>query len=132
MTLSIIFEFMKSFYKEIITGSLIATIWFLHVDNNMLEVQLSLAEQKATQVEERLKVSNASITQLEASISTQNEQLQKLNTLQQGKVNDSKLKLLEAKKNNEELQKEIDNLTSQQGSDNMCKDIEILLNGIGK
>ena len=132
MTLSIIFEFMKSFYKEIIIGSLIATVWFLHVDNNMLEVQLSLAEQKATQVEERLKISNASITQLEASISTQNEQLQKLNTLQQVKVNDSKLKLLEAKKNNDELQKEIDSLTSQQGSDNMCQDMEILLKGVWK
>lgn len=132
MKLSIIFEFMKSFYKEIIIGCLITTVWFLHVDNNMLEVQLSLAEQKATQVEERLKISNASIIQLEASISTQNEQLQKLNTLQQDKVNDSKLKLLEAKKTNDELQKEIDNLTSQQGSDNMCQDIEILLKGVGK
>lgn len=132
MQISIIFQFIKTFYKEIIIASLSAVIWFQHINNNILESELSLAEQQNIQVTERLTNSNATISQLQGIIGTQNQKLEELNTLQQTKIQDSKLKLQEAFKTNNELQKEIDSLEQQKETGNMCQDIENLLNNIGK
>ena len=132
MSLSIIFQFIKSFYKEIIIASLSAIVWFQHINNNILESELSLAEQQNIQVTERLANSNATISQLQGLIDAQNQKLEELNTLQQTKIQGSKLKLQEAFKTNNELQKEIDSLEQQKETGNMCQDIESLLNKVGK
>ena len=132
MDISIIFQFIKTFYKEILIASLSVIIWFQHINNNIPESELSLAEQQNSQVIERLTNSNATISQLQGIIDTQNQKLEELNTLQQTKIRDSKLKLQEAFKTNNELQKEIDSLEQQKETGNMCQDIENILNNIGK
>lgn len=78
MELKLVLEFIKKYWAQSLIVILIATIFYLNVSNSILESELALAEQKSIQTEERLRVSNASVDQLQIKLDEQNVKLQEL------------------------------------------------------
>lgn len=134
MTFEIIFKFVKTFWRELIIAGLIAIILFMNIQKGVLESQLALCEQQKVNIEERLKVSNASISALEQAISHQNEELTKISTQGQEKVKNTQKALQEAKNNNLQLQEKIDTLEkdSYDSSIDECTNIKNLLKNVGE
>lgn len=134
MELKLVLEFIKKYWVQSLIVILIAVIVYLNVSNSILESKLALAEQKNVQVEERLKVSNASISALEQAISTQNEELTKISTQGQEKIKNTQKALQEAKNNNLQLQEKIDTLEkdSYDSSIDECTNIKNLLKNVGE
>lgn len=134
MTFEIIFKFIKTFWRELIIAGLIATILFMNIQKGMLESELALCEQQKVNIQERLKVSNASILALEQAISHQNEELTKISTQGQEKIKNTQKALQEAKNNNLQLQEKIDTLEkySYDASVDECTNIKNLLKNVGE
>lgn len=78
MELKLVLEFIKKYLVQSLIVILIATIFYLNVSNSILESELALAEQKSIQTEERLRVSNASVDQLQMKLNEQNVKLKEL------------------------------------------------------
>ena len=78
MELKLVFEFIKKYWVQSLIAILIATIFYMNVNNSILESKLALAEQKNVQIEERLTVSNASVEQLQIKLDEQNIKLKEL------------------------------------------------------
>lgn len=78
MELKLVLEFIKKYWVQSLIAILIATIFYLNVNNSILESKLALAEQKNVQIEEHLRVSNVSIEQLQIKLNEQNVKLQEL------------------------------------------------------
>ena len=78
MELKLVLEFIKKYWAQSLIVVLIATIFYLNVSNSILESELAIAEQKSIQTEERLRVSNASVDQLQIKLDEQNVKLQEL------------------------------------------------------
>lgn len=125
MELTIIFKtIIIKYWRESLIALLSATIFYLHLNNNILESELALEEQKNVQVEERLKVSNGTIDQLQIQIDNQNNKLQELSdkskekqeTLK-GQLEEAKQKVWIANKNLEEYINSTEGLT-----DDLCFD----------
>lgn len=132
MSLSVLIEFLKSFWRELSIAVLAIIVFGLHLQNEALSVSLSLKDQQIVNIEERLKVSNASTLQLQSEIDTQNQKLEEASRVEQQRKQESKLELEKAKLTNEQLQKEIDELNDFQESGDVCKDIEKLLKSVGE
>lgn len=134
MTFEIIFKFIKTFWRELIIAGLVATILFMNIQQGVLKSELALCEQQKVNIEERLKVSNASISALEVAISKQNEELTKISTQGQEKIKNAQKALNEAKNNNLQLQEKIDTLNKQgyDSSVDECTNIKNLLKNIGE
>ncbi len=133
MAFEIVLKFIKSFWRELIIAGLIATVAFMNIQQGITESQLALCNQEKLNIEERLKVSNSSITALEQAISTQNEELTKISTLRQEKIKSSQKAIQEAKQHNKELQDKVDILesTPYNVSVDECTNIKNLLNNVG-
>lgn len=134
MTFEIVLKFIKTFWREIIITGLIATILFMNIQQGVLESQLALCEQQKVNIEERLRVSNASISSLEQAISKQNEELTKISTQGQEKIKNAQKAIQEAKNNNFQLQEKIDTLEkdSYDSSVDECTNIKNLLKNVGE
>lgn len=134
MDISIIFSFLKNYYKEVIIGVLTITIWFTHLNNNILESEISLLKQQLSQEQDKLAVSNSSITDLQASLSLQNQKLKELGTKTQDNIENSKKALQDALKDNEKLQEKLDNMKSRDYDDSKdeCYNIKQLLKDVGE
>lgn len=134
MDISIIFSFLKNYYKEVIIGILTATIWFMHINNNILESELALSKQQLSQEQDRLKVSNASIHELQASLSLQNQKLKELGAKTKDNIEDSQKALQQALKENSKLQEKLD-MIKDKGYDSTkdeCYNIKQLLKDVGE
>lgn len=132
MSLSGLTTFLKSFWRELSIATLSLIVFGLHLQNEALSVAVSLKNQEITNIEERLKVSNASVSQLQVEIDTQNQKLNEANRVEQERLQKSKLELEKAKLTNEQLQKEIDEINDFKESGDVCKDIEKLLKSVGE
>lgn len=121
-----ILEFIIKYWKESLISLLSATMFYLHLSNNVLESELALEEQKNIQVEERLKISNASIDQLQIKLNEQNNNLQELSdrskekqeTLK-GQLEEAKQRAIVANKNLEEYIDSKDGLTNNECIDTL-------------
>lgn len=102
MELKLVLEFVKKYWVQSLIVILIATIFYLNVSNSVLESKLALAEQKNVHVEERLKVSNASVDQLQIKLDEQNVKLQELSDKSKEKQESLK-ELLDNEKQKAEL-----------------------------
>lgn len=133
MAIEIVLKFIKSFWRELIIAGLIATVAFMNIQQGITESQLALCNQEKLNIEERLKVSNSSITALEQAISTQNEELTNISTLGQEKIKSSQKAIQEAKQHNKELQDKVDILIKENYdiSVDECTNIRNLLNSVG-
>jgi predicted nucleic acid-binding Zn-ribbon protein len=134
MTFEIVLKFIKSFWRELIIAGLVATVLFMNIQQGILESELALCNQEKLNIEERLKVSNSSITALEQAISHQNEELTKISTQGQEKIKGAQKALQEAKNNNLQLQEKIDNLQkdSYDSSVDEYTNIKNLLKNVGE
>lgn len=132
MALSVVLNFLKSFWREIAIAILAVIVFGLNLQNEAQSVALSLKDQQIMNTEERLKVSNASVTELQGQLSTQNQKLEEANRVEQERLQKSKLELINAKLSNEQLQKEIDNLNDFKETGNVCDDISKILKGVGE
>lgn len=97
MELTVIFKTIIKYWRESLIALLSATIFYLHLYNNVLESQIAIVEQKNMQVEERLKVSNASVDQLQVKLNEQNDKLQEISDKSKEKQESLKGQLKEAK-----------------------------------
>lgn len=133
MAFEIVLKFIKSFWRELIIAGLIATVAFMNIQQGITESKLALCNQEKLNIEERLKVSNSSITALEQAISTQNEELTKISTLGQEKIKSSQKAIQEAKQHNKELQDKVDILIKENYDSSVgeCTNIKNLLRNIG-
>lgn len=127
-----ILEFIIKYWRESLIALLSATIFFIHINNNLLESELALSKQETQQEKTKLETSNATISQLQSVIDAQNQKLNEISTIEAAKVNDSKLKLILAKQTNKELQDQLKELQDFKGSGNMCEDIGQILKNIGE
>lgn len=132
MSLSVLTTFLKSFWRELSIAILALIVFGLHLQNEAQSVALSLKDQQIINIEERLKVSNASISQLQVEIDAQNQKLSEANKVEQHRKQESKLELEKAKLTNEQLQKEIDVLNDIQESGDVCEDVLKLLKTVGE
>lgn len=132
MSPSIILQFIKSFWKEISIATLLLTVFVIHMNNNLLKADLAVSKQETTNIRDKLEISNATVTQLQAIVDTQNQKLTEISTIEQTKARDSKLKLLEAKQTNVKLQEQLKELQEFQESGNMCEDIGKILRNVGE
>lgn len=134
MDISIIFSFLKNYYKEVIIGILSITLWFMHINNNILESELALSKQQVAQEQDKLTVSNASITDLQASLSLQNQKLKELGTKTNANVEISQRALQEALKENDKLQQKLDMIKDKYYDDSKdeCYNIHQLLKDVGE
>lgn len=134
MTFEIVLKFIKTFWRELIIVGLIATVLFMNVQQGVLESELALSNQQKVNIQERLKVSNASITALEQSISHQNEELTKISTQGQERIKNAQKAIQEAKNNNIQLQEKIDLLESTPYNTTVdeCTNIKNLLKNVGE
>lgn len=128
-----ILEFIIKYWKESLIALLSATIFYLHLNNNIVESELALAEQKNVQVEERLRTSNGTIGQLQIKLDEQNNKLQELSDKSKEKQETLKGQLEEAKQKafiaNQNLEEYID---SKDGlTNNECIDTLNELKKIG-
>lgn len=130
--ITVLLEFIIKYWKESLIAFLSATIFFIHINNNLLESQLALSKQETQQEKTKLETSNATISQLQSVIDAQNQKLNEISTIEAAKVNDSKLKLILAKQTNKELQDQLKELQDFKGSGNMCEDIGQILKNIGE
>ena len=131
MELKLVFEFIKKYWVQSLIAILIATIFYLNVNNSILESKLALAEQKNVQIEERLRVSNASVEQLQIKLDEQNIKLKELSDKSKEKQESLK-ELLDKEKQKADLanQNLEEYINSKEGlTDNMCLDT---LNELGK
>ena len=131
MELKLVLEFIKKYWVQSLIVILIAVIVYLNVSNSILESKLALAEQKSIQTEERLKVSNASVDQLQIKLDEQNIKLQELSDKSKEKQESLK-ELLDNEKQKAQLanQNLEEYINSKEGlTDNMCLDT---LNELGK
>lgn len=78
MELKLVLEFIKKYWVQSLIAILIATIFYLNISNSLLESKLALAEQKNVQIEERFRISSASVDQLQIKLNEQNVKLQEL------------------------------------------------------
>lgn len=97
MELTILFKTIIRYWRESLIALLSATIFYLHLYNNVLESQLAISEQKNIQIEERLKISNASIDQLQIKLNEQNNKLQEISDKSKEKQESLKGQLKEAR-----------------------------------
>lgn len=125
-------EFIIKYWKESLIALLSATIFFIHINNNILESELALSKQETQQEKTKLETSNTTISQLQSVIDAQNQKLNEISTIEADKVNDSKLKLILAKQTNKELQDQLKELQDFKESGNMCEDIGQILKNIGE
>ena len=132
MSLPIITTFLKSFWRELSIAVLALIVFGLHLQNEALSVTVSLKNQEIVNVEERLKVSNDSISQMQGQIDTQNQKLADASTVEHKRKVESKIELEKAKITNEQLQKEIDIMNDIQESGDACEDILKLLKNVGE
>lgn len=128
-----ILEFIIKYWKESLIALLSATIFYLHLNNNIVESELALAEQKNVQVEERLRTSNGTIDQLQIQVDNQNNKLQELSDKSKEKQETLKGQLEEAKQRaivaNQNLE---DYINSKEGlTNNECTDTLNELKKIG-
>ena len=131
MELKLVFEFIKKYWVQSLIAILIATIFYLNVNNSILESKLALAEQKNVQIEERLTVSNASVEQLQIKLDEQNIKLKELSDKSKEKQESLK-ELLDKEKQKANLanQNLEEYINSKEGlTDNICLDT---LNELGK
>lgn len=127
-----ILDFIIKYWKESLIALLSATIFFIHINNNLLESELALSNQETQQEKTKLETSNATISQLQSIIDAQNQKLNEISTIEAAKVNDSKLKIILAKQTNKELQDQLKELQDFKESGNMCEDIGQILKNIGE
>lgn len=134
MELTVIFKTLIKYWRESLIALLSATVFYLHLNNNVLESELALEEQKNIQVEERLKISNASIDQLQIKLNEQNNKLQELSNKSKekqetlkGQLEEAKLKAIVANQNLEEYINSKDGLTND-----LCFDTLNELSKIGE
>lgn len=132
MSLSVITTFLKSFWRELSIAVLALIIFGLHLQNEALSVTISLKNQEINNIEERLKISNASVSQLQVEIDAQNQKLSEANSREQQRKQESKIELEKAKMTNEQLQKEIDMLNDIPESGDTCEDVLKLLKNVGE
>lgn len=134
MTIEIVLKFIKRFWRELIIAGLVATILFMNVQKGVLESELALCEQKKVNTEERLKVSNGSIDELQLKLKEQNNKLQEISDKSKQKIEDSKKMIEEAEQNNKNLQEKIDALEKQgyDSSVDECTNIKNLLKNVGE
>lgn len=132
MSLSVLTTFLKSFWRELSIAVLALIVFGLHLQNEALSIAVSLKNQEITNVEERLKVTNASVSQLQVEIDTQNQKLSEANRIEQEHLSKSKLELEKAKLTNEQLQKEIDEINDFKETGNTCDDISKILKSVGE
>lgn len=126
MELTVIFKTIIKYWRESLIALLSATILYLHLNNNILESELALEEQKNVQVEERLKISNGTVDQLQIKLSEQNNKLQELSdkskekqeTLK-GQLKEAKQKALIASQNLEEYINSREGLTNNECVDTL-------------
>lgn len=132
MSLAIVKKFIESFWRELSIAILALIVFGLHLQNEALSVTVSLKNQEIVNIEERLKVTNASVSQLQVEIDTQNQKLIDINSREQHRKQESKIELEKAKITNEQLQKEIDILNDIQESGDVCEDVLKLLKNVGE
>lgn len=132
MSLSVLITFLKSFWRELSIAILALIVFGLHLQNEALSVTVSLKNQEIVNIEERLKVSNSSISQLQGQIDTQNQKLADASMVEQQRKKESKIELENAKITNEQLQKEIDIMNDIQESGDVCEDVLKLLKTVGE
>ena len=132
MELKLVLEFIKKYWVQSLIVVLMATIFYLHLNNNVLESELALSRQETQQEKTKLETSNATISQLQSVIDAQNQKLNEISTIEADKVNDSKLKLILAKQTNKELQDQLKELQDFKESGNICTDIGQILKNIGE
>lgn len=132
MELSVITTFLKSFWREMSIVVLALIVFGLHLQNEALSVTISLKNQEIVNIEERLKISNASIAELQGQIDTQNQKLLEINRAEQQRKQESKIELEKAKITNKQLQKEIDDINDFKETGNTCEDISKILKGVGE
>lgn len=133
MGLSIILNFIKSFWKECLIVILISTITFMHINNNILEAELSVSKQQTQNEINKLEISNASVVELQNKLNEQNNKLQEISDKAKerqeslkGQIAEAKQKATVANKNLEEY------VNSQEGlSGNECQDVLSELQKIG-
>lgn len=133
MELTVIFKTIIKYWRESLIALSSATIFYLHLNNNIVESELALAEQKNIQVEEKLKISNASIDQLQIKLKEQNNKFQEISDKSKEKQETLKGQLEEAKQKaiaaNQNLE---DYINSKEGlTDNECVDTLNELKKIG-
>lgn len=134
MELKLVLEFIKKYWVQSLIVILVATIFYLNVSNSLLESKLALAEQKSIQTEERLRVSNASIEQLQIKLDEQNTKLQELSDKSKEKQESLK-ELLENEKQKAQLanQNLEEYINSKEGlTNNECVDTLKELSKIGE
>lgn len=132
MSLSIITTFLKSFWRELLIAVLALIVFGLHLQNEALSVTVSLKNQEIVNIEERLKVSNSSVAELQGQIELQNQKLADASMVEQQRKKESKIELEKAKITNEQLQKEIDIMNDIQESGDVCEDVLKLLKNVGE
>lgn len=134
MDISIIFSFLKNYYKEVIIGILVVTIWIMHINNSILESQLALSKQQVVQEQDKLKVSNASIMELQDSLSIQNQKLKELSAKTKDNIENSQNALQQALKENDKLQQKLDNIKAKDydSSKDECYNIKQILKDVGE
>lgn len=133
MELRIIFKTILKYWRESLIVLLSATIFYLHLNNNIVESELALAEQENIQIEERLKISNSSIDQLQIKLNEQNNKLQEISDKSKEKQESLKGQLKEARQRavvaNQNLE---DYINSKEGlTNNECTDTLNELKKIG-
>ena len=131
MELKLVLEFVKKYWVQSLIAILIATIFYLNVNNSILESKLALAEQKNVQIEERLTVSNTSVEQLQIKLNEQNVKLQALSDKSKEKQESLK-ELLDKEKQKADIanQNLEEYINSNEGLTNdLCQDT---LNELGK
>ena len=134
MQLSIILNFIKSFWRECLIVILITTIAFMHINNNILEAELSVSKQQTQNEINKLEISNASVVELQNKLNEQNNKLQEISDKAKerqeslkGQIAEAKQKAMVANKNLEEY------INSQEGlSGNECQDMLSELQRIGE
>jgi len=134
MELKLVLEFIKKYWVQSLIVVLIATIFYLNVSNSLLESKLALAEQKSIQTEERLKVSNASVDQLQIKLDEQNIKLKELSDKSKEKQESLK-ELLDSEKQKAKLanQNLEEYINSKDGlTNNECVDTIKELSKIGE
>lgn len=134
MDIPVIFSFLKNYYKEVIIATLTITLWIMHINNNILESEVSLLKQQLSQEQDKLTVSNSTIDQLQASLSLQNQKLKELGTKTQNNIENSKEALQAALKENDELQQKLDSIKDKNydTSKDECYNIQQILKDVGE
>lgn len=134
MELKLIQTFISNYWRGCLLAVLMATVSFMHFNNNILEAELSISKQQTQNESNKLEISNASIIELQNKLNEQNSKLQEISdkakdtqeTLK-GQIAEAKQKAMVANKNLEEY------INSQEGlSGNECQDVLSELQKIGE